>query len=122
MSQNQKKYVFYCSDFQLQNLIDVRPNEKSSYIRSSTEPFNEEMELDQERIKRWLIHFGLISSDGSWNTVHVSGHGTGDQIKKVIDGSNSKTIIPIHTEHEDRFDSLHKQVRKVRLNEKIEIQ
>ena len=61
---NQKKFVFYCSDFQLLNLIDVRPSEKSSYIRSSTEPFNDEMKLDQERIKRWLIHFGLISDDG----------------------------------------------------------
>ena len=116
---NQKKFVFYCSDFQLLNLIDVRPSEKSSYIRSSTEPFNDEMKLDQERIKRWLIHFGLISDDGAWNTVHVSGHGTGDQIKKVIEGANSKTVIPIHTEHEDYFDALHDNVKKVRLHEKI---
>ena len=79
------------------------------------------MELDQERIKRWLIHFGLISNDGAWNTVHVSGHGTGDQIKKVIDGSTPKTLIPIHTEHEDHFDPLHSNVRKVSLNEKMEV-
>jgi ribonuclease J len=118
---NQNKFVFYCSDFQLLNLIDVRPEEKSSYIRSSTEPFNDEMKLDQERIKRWLIHFGLIKNDGAWNTIHVSGHGTGDQIKKVIDGANSKTVIPIHTEHEDHFDKLHNNVRKVRLDEKMEL-
>ena len=54
-----------------------------------------------------------------WNTVHVSGHGTGDQIKKVIEGANSKTVIPIHTEHEDYFDALHDNVKKVRLHEKI---
>lgn len=118
---NQKNYAFYCSDFQLQNLIDVRPKEKSSYIRSSTEPFNDEMKLDQERIKRWLIHFGLISNDGAWNTIHVSGHGSVDQIKKVIDGTKPKTLIPIHTEHEDHFDPLHSNVRKVSLNEKIEV-
>ncbi len=118
---NQKNFVFYCSDFQLQNLIDVKPMEKSSYIRSSTEPFNDEMELDQERIKKWLIHFGLISNDGAWNTVHVSGHGTGDQIKKVIDEANSKTVIPIHTEHEDHFDALHSNVKKVSLNEKVDL-
>jgi ribonuclease J len=118
---NQKNFVFYCSDFALQNLIDVRPMEKSSYIRSSTEPFNDEMKFDQERIKRWLIHFGLISEDVAWNTVHVSGHGTGDQIKKVIEGANSETIIPIHTEHEELFDTMHSNVRKVRLNEKLEI-
>lgn len=118
---NQKKYVFYCSDFQLQSLIDVRPKEKSSYIRSSTEPFNDEMEFDQERIKRWLIHFGLISDNGAWNTLHVSGHGTGDQIKKVIDETESKTLIPIHTVNEDIFDSMHKNVRRVQLDEKLDI-
>ena len=118
---NQKNFVFYCSDFQLQNLIDVRPKEKSSYIRSSTEPFNDEMKLDQERIQRWLVHFGLISKIGAWNTIHVSGHGTGDQIKKVIDGADPKTLIPIHTEHEDHFDALHSNVKKVSLGEKMEL-
>ena len=118
---NQKKYVFYCSDYQLQNLIDVKPKEKSGYIRSSTEPFNDEMILDQERIKNWLIHFGLISNDRAWNTIHVSGHGTGDQIKKVIEGANSETVIPIHTQHEDHFDGMHSNVRKVSLNEKMDL-
>ncbi len=32
----------------------------------------------------------------------------------------SKTIIPIHTEHEDHFDKLHNSVRKVNLNEAME--
>ena len=118
---NQKNYVFYCSDYKLQDLIDVRPKENSSYIRSSTEPFNDEMKLDQERVKRWLIHFGLISNDGAWKTVHVSGHGSGDQIKKVIMETNPKTLIPIHTEHKDYFNTLHEDVRKVRLDETLVI-
>ena len=121
VQKNQKNFVFYCSDFQLLNLIDVRPSEKSSYIRSSTEPFNDEMKLDQERIKRWLIHFGLISDDGAWNTIHVSGHGTGGQIQKVIEGTSPYTLVPIHTEHEDHFDALHSNVRKVKLDERVDI-
>lgn len=120
VSAHQKDYIFYCSDFQLQNLIDVRPLERSSYIRSSTEPFNDEMVLDQERIQRWLNHFGLISGS-KWNTIHVSGHGAGDQIKKIIDGADSKTVIPIHTEDEDLFDALHSNVKKVSLNETVKL-
>lgn len=119
--ENQKNYVFYCSDYQLQNLIDVKPKERSSYIRSSTEPFNDEMKLDQERIKRWLVHFGLISGDGDWNTIHVSGHGTKDQIKKIVDGTNSDALIPIHTKHADHFDALHSNVKKVSLNETLSV-
>lgn len=119
VKKNQKDCVFYCSDYNLQDLIDVRPEKSSKYIRSSTEPFDSEMELDQERVKRWLVHFGLISDDGAWNTAHVSGHGSGDQIKKVIEGANPRTLIPIHTQHEDYFYALHKDVRKVRLNETL---
>lgn len=106
VSSNQKECVFYCSDFQLQELIDVRPKENSVYIRSSTEPFDDDMRLDQQRVKRWLIHFGLIKKETDWNHIHVSGHGSGDQIKKIIEGSRSKKLIPIHTEHEE-FHLLH---------------
>ncbi len=106
----QKGYVLYCNDYNLQQLIDIRPEGGSSYIHSSTEPFSDEMELGHDRIKRWLHHFGLIRDEESWITLHVSGHGTGDQIKRVAKESNAKNIIPIHTEHSDRFAHWHDSV------------
>jgi ribonuclease J len=84
VSTNQKDMIFYCSDFQLQELIDIGPKKGSTYIRSSTEPFDDEMELDQRRVKKWLIHFGLIKKEDEWNHIHVSGHGSGDQIMKLL--------------------------------------
>lgn len=121
VTQNQKDMIFYCSDFQVQELIDVRPVDNSSYIRSSTEPFDDEMELDQRRVKRWLVHFGLLKKEEQWNHIHVSGHGSGDQIKKVIDGSKSKTLIPIHTEHEEFHRKWHNSVKEVLLNDSISL-
>lgn len=121
ISAKQNDYIFYCSDFQLQNLIDVRPVEGSAYIRSSTEPFDDEMKLDHERIKRWLVHFGLLTSEADMERIHVSGHGSRAQIKRVIDGSNPGTLVPIHTQHEDEFYKLHGNVRKVNLQETLEI-
>jgi mRNA degradation ribonuclease J1/J2 len=59
------------------------------------------MKLDQERVKRWLIHFGLIKNELEWNHIHFSGNASGDQIRKVIEGSKPKTLVPIHTEHEE---------------------
>ncbi len=119
VSSNQKDFVFYCSDFQLQELIDVRPKENSVYIRSSTEPFDDDMRLDQERVKRWLLHFGLITKEEEWNHIHVSGHGSGDQIKKIIEESDSKLLIPIHTEHEEFHKKWHSNVKDVQLNDSI---
>jgi ribonuclease J len=119
IGKNQKDMIFYCSDFQIQELIDVKPNENSSYIRSSTEPFDDEMELDQRRVKRWLIHFGLIGKEEQWNHIHVSGHGSGDQIKKIIEESKSKVLIPIHTEHAEYHKRWHPKVTEVTINETL---
>ena len=79
IAKNQKEFVFYCSDFNLQNLIDIKPNPGSSYIRSLTEPFDVEMELKEEQIKNWFERFGVISKERDWHQVHVSGHGDGVQ-------------------------------------------
>ncbi len=121
VSSKQKDYMFYCSDFKLQELIDVRPSGDSSYIRSSTEPFDDEMRLDQERIKRWLIHFGLLSKEEGWNVTHVSGHGSKDQIKHVVQETKAKNLIPIHTVHEEYFNKWHDSVTKVEMNGSLTI-
>jgi ribonuclease J len=103
VSMHQNELIFYCNDFQLQQLIDIRPDKNSSsYIRSFTEPFDDEMELEERRVKRWLVHFRLLTDeDSQWHHTHVSGHGSGDQIRKLIEDSEVKTLIPIHTEHEE---------------------
>jgi len=102
-------------------LIDVKPNEGSSYIRSLTEPFDVEMELKEEKIRNWMELFGVVKSDKDWHQVHVSGHGDGEQIKRIIDGSNAKKIIPIHTKHDEYHKKWHPNVHTVRVNEKYQL-
>ena len=116
ISSKQKEYMFYCNDFRLHELIDIRPSENSSYIRSSTEPFDDEMRLDHNRIKRWLIHFGLLNSEKNWDVMHVSGHGSGDQIGHIVEQTKAKSIIPIHTTHKEHFEKLHDNVKQVKIN------
>jgi len=121
VSSKQKEFIFYCNDYQLQQLIDIRPAMGSSYIRSSTEPFDPEMELDHVRVKRWLLHFGLISREEQWYHTHVSGHGSGDQIKEVIEGTHAKTLVPIHTEHEEYHEKWHDNVKRIEPNGSLEL-
>ena len=83
VSKNQNEIIISLSDFKLQELIDIKPDENSCYVRSLTEPFDGEMLLQQEKIKNWFAKFGLISSEKNWHQIHVSGHGDGTQIKKV---------------------------------------
>lgn len=115
VSSKQGEFMFYCSDYRLQELIDIRPSEDSSYIRSSTEPFDDEMRLDHARIKRWLVHFGLLKKEENWSVTHVSGHGSRDQIKYVVQETKAKNLVPIHTEHEEYFNKWHDNVTKVEI-------
>ena len=119
----QDEIMLSLGDFKLQELIDIRPEAGSSYIRSLTEPFDTEMELKEERIKNWFGRFGLLSSEKEWNQIHVSGHGDGKQIEDVINGVNAKKLVPIHTapENEIYHDKLHSNVQHVDLDESISI-
>ena len=53
LRENPEDYIFRCDFFELKELIDIKP-EKGVYIKSSTEPFDEQMEIDAEKVKRWL--------------------------------------------------------------------
>jgi ribonuclease J len=121
VSSHQKELVFSCNDFQLKELIDVRPESGSQYIRSTTEPFDDEMEISERRVFNWLVHFGLVSKKGQLSRSHVSGHGDGTQIKKVIEGARSKKLVPIHTEHENYHKMWHPNVKVVKLNGNLEL-
>ncbi|NWJ56971.1 MBL fold metallo-hydrolase [Marine Group I thaumarchaeote] len=121
IQKKQNEYIFFCSDFRLQDLIDIKPDEGATYIRSLTEPFDLEMELKEEQIKNWFTHFGVIKKDQDWHQIHVSGHGDGEQIKKVIDGANSKKLIPIHTKHDEYHKKWHSNVQSVNQHDSVDL-
>lgn len=118
---NQSNFIFFCSDFKLQDLIDIKPDSGTTYIRSLTEPFDVEMELKEEQIKNWFIHFDVLKRGQDWHQIHVSGHGDGTQIKKVIDGSNPKKLIPIHTQHDEYHKKWHNNVQSVYQHESVSL-
>ena len=107
----------------MQDLIDVKPAEGSSYVRSLTEPFNDEMIIKDKQIKNWFVHFGVINCEDSWHQVHVSGHGDGEQIKHVVEDSKSKKLIPIHTDKKnDQYHrKWHSNVTNVNQHEVVKI-
>ena len=116
LSKNQDKYVFFCDFFNLNELIDVKPQAGSSYIYSLSEPFNEEMQIDMNRMENWLNHFKLPI-----HKAHSSGHASGSEIKDLVKKINAKKVIPIHTEHPDIFKEFTNNIKIVEQGEKINI-
>jgi ribonuclease J len=97
--QDQNEYIFVCSYFQLNQLIDVKPMPGSKFLRSITEPFSDEMRQDAERVQNWLDLLKLdLHGMGSEDKLHASGHASGKQVKETMEQISPKMIIPIHTE------------------------
>ena len=94
----QDKYLLVLQFQDLRELISIKPMAGSCYIYSSSEPFNEESEIEFEKFTNWLDHFGLPMYH-----VHASGHIMPLDLRYMLEQIKPKSIIPIHTEHQDMF-------------------
>jgi ribonuclease J len=65
-----KDYIFRCDFFELKELIDIKP-EDGVYIKSSTEPFEDQVEINEVKVKNWLGLFNFPLVKGGF---HASGH------------------------------------------------
>ena len=97
-SKQQCKIILIISFYDFEEFVSLQPAAGSCYIRSASEPFNEEMEIDDERLGNWLRHYGLPQYH-----VHVSGHIMPLRLKVALEEINSKKIFAIHTEKADLF-------------------
>jgi len=98
VSKQQCKVVLAASFYDFEELVALQPEAGSCYVLSASEPFNEEMELDYEKLINWLRHYGLPQYH-----VHVSGHMMPLQLKAALKEINAKKIFPVHTESADLF-------------------
>ncbi len=99
--------MFSCNYFQLKELIDIRPEAGSQYIRPTTGPFDEEMEISDRRAVIWLVHFGLVSKKGQLSRSHAS---DSTQIKKVIEDAKAKKLVPLQAAKEKHDKPWHKKM------------
>ena len=91
--------------YQLTELIDIKPEVGSHFIRSMSEPFSEE-DIEDEVLHNWLVHFGL-----NFHQLHASGHLNREQIRDVVSEINAKKVFPVHTENSDLFKQTCKNVK-----------
>lgn len=94
----QDKMILIVSFYDLEELTEIKPAPGSCYILSASEPFNEEMEIDFDKLVNWLEHYGLPQY-----YAHVSGHITPLQLRDTLRTINPKRIFPIHTTHPRLF-------------------
>jgi ribonuclease J len=98
LNRNPANYVVSMSLWEINQLIDIQP-QNAVWIKSSCEPFSEDMNLDEKRKQNWLKHFEIEK-----HQAHASGHAAGCEIIEMINEIKPESVIPVHTEKPDLFN------------------
>ena len=112
LQQKPEHYVVSMSLWEINQLTDIQP-EAAIWIKSSCEPFSDEMILDEARKRNWLDHFGIKDY-----FAHASGHASGAELKALIKEINPDRLYPVHTEHPEMFKEFFRNVVMVELGKK----
>lgn len=89
-----EKYIFTVVFGGIREIRSLKPPAGSIFILSSSEPVNEEREISFDKLMNWLEHFGIASYH-----IHSSGHATPLDIRLLVERTDPKIVVPIHTEH-----------------------
>ncbi len=114
VKQDQDQMIFACSFSNMGELVETKPSPGSNFILSTSEPFNEEREIEFDKFKNWLDHFGLPMYH-----IHCSGHIMPNELKQVITQIKPKTLLPVHTEHPNLFARFMAKTAKIELPERL---
>ena len=98
---NYSEFVFRADLFDMTELIDIRPPDGSIYIRSMVEPFDDEMQVSENKLDNWLNHFNLKKVQ-----THCSGHAPAPDLEKIVKEIDPQFVIPIHTTNPKKFEDL----------------
>jgi ribonuclease J len=106
----QDKFILCFSFLDINELPSIRPASGSLYVFSSSEPHDEEQEIDFRRLHEWLKHFGIkpfglpVESNGDWRVpeeekgLHASGHACGTDLLRIAREIKPRMLIPVHSE------------------------
>ncbi len=110
VNSNQGDFILCFSFWDLNELPSIRPRAGSLYVFSSSEPHNEEQEMDFWRLHHWLEHFQLrafglpLYKKGKWEIpeeekgLHASGHACGLDLVRIAREIQPELLIPVHSE------------------------
>lgn len=100
VKRSQDSIILATSFFDMNEIGSIKPAAGSAYILSSSEPFDEEMEINFDKLKHWLDFLGLPLYQS-----HASGHAPPHELKRAIETIRPKKVVPVHTTSPDLYKS-----------------
>ncbi len=98
VNKSQKELIMVASLYDMTEMTEIKPVTGSVYILSSSEPFDEEMEISFDKLLNWLAHYGIPLYQ-----THASGHATPHELKRAIEEIQPEKVFPIHTNRPELF-------------------
>ena len=115
VSSAQEQFILCFSFYDLNELPSIRPRPGSLYVYSSSEPHDEEQEIDFRRLHNWLKQFEIkgfglpVESNGKWQVpdgekgLHASGHASGPDLLRIAREIKPEVLIPAHSERPEFY-------------------
>ena len=115
VSSAQEQFILCFSFFDLNELPSICPQPGSRYVYSSSEPHDEEQEIDFRRLRSWLEYFSLegvglpVESNGQWQIpddekgLHASGHAGGPDLLEIARRIRPEVLMPVHSEQPEFY-------------------
>ncbi len=113
---NQSKLVMMLGFYSLIELIYIKPKKGANFIYSLSEIWLQEDEEMAKSVENWMKLFGIKMIHA-----HASGHSSEGEIKKLIQRINPNVLIPVHTEHPEKFKEFHNNVVLPEVEKEISI-
>jgi len=112
---HQRELILHIDFSQLTELIDIKPAAHSLFIRSKSEPFEED-DVQEEVLQNWMRAFNLDFRDA-----HASGHASMSEVFDIVRRIAPRRVIPIHTEHPELFSRCGFPVMRPKAREPIPV-
>jgi len=101
LRKNPSGYVLLTAFYRWKEIQEVQPPPGSLFILSTSEPFEEEAEIEFRRLMNWLNIYGIQATQ-----IHTSGHAFPEDLRRIVDLIEPKRLIPVHTAYPTSFGRL----------------
>lgn len=106
VEKEQAKLLMVASFYDMNEMCEIKPRTGSLFIESQSEPFNEEMEIDHDKLLNWLECYGLPLFN-----IHSSGHAFPHELKEAIARISPKKVFLVHTERPKLYEHYIKDLK-----------
>ena len=99
-----QEFILCLSIYDLPRMLDINPA-GGTYIYSTSEPYDLEMELSVARLRNWVNRFSMEFvgdpdiDEPEHQGLHAGGHASKEDIYRLLDIIRPQLLIPIHTLH-----------------------